>query len=104
MAKVGISVEIRIGEDGLIELREPTNREWNEFDQARYPINRNKVKYNATAARAGLFDKLVIRLENIEDGKGKIGLEELDRIPDRVKADVIFKAFEQTEQVELKNS
>jgi hypothetical protein len=104
MAKVGASVEIRIGDDGLIELREPTNREWNEFDQARYPITRNKVKFNATAARSNLFDKLVVRLENIEDYTGLIGLDGLDRIPDRVKADVVFKAFEQPEQVELKNS
>lgn len=104
MAKIGASIEIRVGEDGLIELREPTNREWNEFDQARYPISRNKVKFNATAARVNLFDKLVIRLENIEDNNGPIGLEELGRIPDRVKADVVFKAFEQPGEIDLKNS
>ncbi|GEM_PF-6311144 len=104
MARIGASIEVKIGEDGLIELREPTNQEWNRFEAERYPIGRNqKLRNNATAARAALFDRLVLRIDNLEDGQGKLGLDTLDRIPERLKSDIVFKAFESVEQVEVKN-
>ena len=104
MAKIGAEIEIRIGEDGLVVLREPTNKEWNLFEAERYPLGRNqKLRNNATAARAALFDRLVVRIENVEDASGPIGMDGIARIPERVKSDIVFRAFEAGEQIELKN-
>lgn len=104
MAKIGAEIEVKIGEDGLIVLREPTNREWNQFESERYPVGRNmKMRNNATAARAVLFDRLVLRIENLEDEQGPLGMETLARIPERMKSDIVFKSFEAAEQIEVKN-
>jgi len=103
MAKLSGEIEVKVGEDGLIVLRKPTNKEWNDFDAARYPVSRNKIKNHAIEARAELFDKLVVRIENLEDDQGPITLETKARIPDRHKGVIIFKAFETDEEIEVKN-
>ena len=94
---------ISVGEDGEIEFREPTNKEWNNFSAARYPVQRGgKVKDNSTQARVDLFDLLVIRIERVEDAQGPITVETKDRLPIRIKTAAIFEAFEATD-VEAKN-
>lgn len=104
MAKLAKDVEVRIGTDGLIILREPTIKEWNEFTSERYPVGkRNQMKDNSSAARLSLFDKLLIRIENIEDDQGVITLETKDRIPARMKVQIIFDAFESGQDVDVKN-
>jgi hypothetical protein len=103
MAKLGNEIQIKIGEDGLIVLRQPTNREWNAFEAERYQLRRNKIQDNASKARVALFDTLVVKIENVEDDQGPITLETKDRIPDRRKAEMIFKALEADDAVEVKN-
>lgn len=102
--KLRQEITVNIGDDGRIVLREPTNREWNEFQQDRYPVGkRNQLKDNSGPARVVLFDKLVVRIENIEDDQGAITLDSKDRIPDRIKGQIIFDAFEASSDVDIKN-
>jgi len=104
MAKLRKDVEVKIGDDGKIILKEPSNHEWNDFVAKRYPLSKgNRLKDNSSEARVELFDKLVVEIENIEDEKGLITLETKERIPARLKAEIIFKAFESEETVEIKN-
>lgn len=94
MAKFVKEHEIKIGEDGLIVLREPTNVEWARFSNDRASVSRGKVKLSGAQARCRLFDKIIVRIENIEDDGGTITLETLDRIPDRVKEKCILERIE----------
>ncbi len=94
---------VTIGDDGEIEFREPTNSEWNNFCSGRYPVQRgNKVKDNSNQARVDLFNLLVVRIDNVEDGAGTITVETKERLPIRIKTAAIFEAFESSE-VEAKN-
>lgn len=98
------NLEVKVGDDGKVILREPTNAEWNNFIANRYPIGRgNRPKDNSSNARAELFDKLLIAVENIEDDAGIITVETKERIPSRIKAEAVFKAFEGEDAVEIKN-
>jgi len=102
--KLGNEIEVKVGEDGKIILREPTNKEWNDFQSERYPVGRhNKMKDNSGPARVALFDKLLIKIENIEDDQGVIALETKDRIYARLKGQIIFDAFESGQEVDVKN-
>jgi len=101
--KLEQGIEVKVGDDGLIVLREPTDQEWNEFEKARYQVRRNKFKDNASRARIDFFDKLVIRIEKIEDDQGPITLETKERIPNRKKAQIVFQAFETNDEIEIKN-
>jgi hypothetical protein len=103
MAKLNGEIEVKVGDDGLIALRNPTNKEWNDFEAARYPLSRNKIKNHALEARAELFDRVVVRIENIEDDQGPITLETRDRIPNRIKSSIIFRTFETDEEIDVKN-
>ncbi len=104
MVKLLKEVEVKVGIDGLLILREPTNKEWNEFEAERYPIGkRNRLKDNSGTARQALFDKLLIRIENLEDNEGIITLETKDRIPARLKGKIIFDAFESDLDIDVKN-
>jgi hypothetical protein len=101
MAKISNEIEVKIGDDGLIVLRQPTNREYNEFEATRYPVKRNVIKDHAREARVVFFDLLLVRVENID--QGPITIEAKDRIPERYKTRIIFNAFEANEDIELKN-
>ncbi len=103
--KLNKEIEIKVGSDGLIVLREPTNKEFNDFQADRYPLGRrNQMKDNSGQARMALFDRLVIKIENIEDNDGAITLDTKDRIPARVKGQIIFDVFESGQDVDIKNS
>lgn len=104
MAKLTKEIQVKVGEDGLIVLREPTNKEWNEFEADRYPVGKkNRMKDNSGPARCNLFDKLVVKIENIEDDSGPITLESKDRFPARFKAQIIFDSFENGQEIDVKN-
>jgi len=98
-------VEIKIGDDGLCVLREPTNAEWNSYKSEAINVGRhNRLKDNSETARAGLFDKVCTKISNLSDEKGEIPISELHRIPVRVKSQCIFQAFESvSEEINLKN-
>ena len=68
----------RSGDEGIAVLREPTNKEWNNFQAAQF---RGKGAVGMTTARAQLFDAIVKDVRNIEDKKGPITIEGKDRIP-----------------------
>jgi len=103
--KLNQEIEVTVGDDGKIVLRQPTNKEWNEFTAARYPMKRGGARMvdKSNSARIHLFDKLITGIDNIEDESGSLTLETLDRLPDWIKQDVIFRALENREDIELKN-
>ncbi len=103
MAKFLKEIEVKVGADGLIVLREPTNKEWNEFEAERYSVGkRNRMKDNSGPARCALFDTLLVRVENLEDSDGQITVSSSARIPSRLKTQIIFDAFE-TQEIDIKN-
>ena len=87
-------VEVKIGDEGIAVLREPTNKEWNNFQAAQF---RGKGAVGMTTARAQLFDVIVTDIRNIEDKQGDITIEGKDRIPARIKAQCIVVGFEMSE-------
>ena len=104
MAKLSNEIEVKVGPDGLLVLRNPTNKEWNCFEADRYPVGkRNRMKDNSGSARVALFDLLLVRIENIEDGVGPITIETKDRFPGRMKSQIIFDAFETGQDIDIKN-
>jgi hypothetical protein len=105
MAKIGFSnkYQYTILGDGILELKEPSNKEWNEYKHDSIKINRVNKK-NAVidmsgvdVARATLFDKICVGVVNLEDENGKITHNDLQRIPDRFKCEAIMKIFEVSE-------
>jgi hypothetical protein len=97
--------EIKIGTDGVVILREPTNKEWNDFSSELITLRRHgKARDESVIARGKLFDRLVTRIDNCEDGQGPVTLETKDRFPIRLKSDIIFNAFQVSEvDIEEKN-
>ncbi|GBE37474.1 hypothetical protein BMS3Bbin08_00064 [bacterium BMS3Bbin08] len=99
-------VKVRIGDEGVIVLREPTNKEWNNFEAARFQLARGGG--SATTARAQLFDTIVTDIQDLGDETGPITLERKDVIPNRLKAQCIVVGFEMSEieldEAEIKNS
>lgn len=90
--------EVKIGADGVVILREPTNKEWNEFSSELLSLKRHgKARDESVSARGRLFDKLVVRIDNCEDGQGPVTIETKDRFPIRLKSDIIFNAFQVSE-------
>jgi hypothetical protein len=83
-------------DEGEITLREPTNKEWNDYSADSFSFGKKgrNVKDNSGAARCKLFDRIVASIENIEDDRGFLTIEDLDRIPARFKQRAIFLVFE----------
>jgi len=83
-------------DDGKITLREPTNKEWNKYDGARFEFSKKgRLKRdNQSAAKSELFDTLVESIDNIDDSLGAITTGDLERIPARYKQRAIFLCFE----------
>ena len=101
--KLSKEISVKVGHDGLIVLREPTNKEWNEFINSQVIWDkRTKATFRINEAREELFDKLVIKIENIEDDDGLITLEGKHRIPSRIKTKIITEVFE-LEEIDVKN-
>ena len=91
------SVEVG-GEEVLFVLREPTNKELNEFLGKRISFKGNKVEDSSVKLRAELFDKLLMEVKNLEDEEGNpITTERKELIPLHWKSDIIFRKFEQFE-------
>ncbi len=85
----------KVGEDGEIELREPTPEEWNQFVADRYPVTRKgKMIDKSGEARCALFDKIAVRVTNLEDNEGPITMTDLQRIPARIKGKAILNQLE----------
>ena len=99
-------VEVTVGDDGKIWLREPSNSEWNHFVGARFKTKRGgqQLQDNSSRARVELFDTLFDRMENINEPKSKGGDPcTCATLPNWIKQDVIFRALEQREDIEVKN-
>lgn len=92
---------VKIGADGVVGLREPTNEEWNNFSAELVSFKRHgKVRDESVEARGLLFDRIVTRLDNFIDPSGApITLETKERFPLRIKSDIIFNTFQQSEIV-----
>lgn len=95
MARFSNEHKIKVGDDGLVVLREPTNKEWETYTRDRVTVRRGKVNTTSFKASCDLLDAVVTRIENIEDDDGNpVTLETLDRIPGRYKELWIVEAFE----------
>lgn len=93
---------VKWGTDGWVELSEPSNEQWNEYQKRKYPISRRgqAVTNDAHAAAIWLFDELYLAHGGLEDQDGEIPLAALDRLPGRYKALTVQKLFELEDDVE----
>jgi hypothetical protein len=91
-------------EDVVFTLRQPTNKELNQFLSDRYEIGKkNRMKDTSLDARIGFFDKLLIKVENLVDANNvAITPERKDEIPANWKGGVIFNLFED-QDISIKN-
>jgi len=101
-------IEVGDGEEdpGYITLKEPSDEDWAKFMRDRYPVRRGGRQGpvdNSFAMRVWLFDRLCVKVENLADADGPIGEDWKERIPSRLKAEMIFKTFENRDDVILKN-
>lgn len=105
--KLGEKIKVSIvvdGEEVIFTLRQPSNEELNKFLESRYTVVGRKVLDRSLKARCEFFDKIIEKIENLEDENGvAITVENKEKIPASWKNDVIFKTFEDTE-VNIKNS
>ena len=85
-------------------LRQPTNKELNDFLTDRYEVGkRNQMKDHSLPARLAFFNLLLIRVDNlVDDADNPIGPEQKDLIPSTWKSAVIFQLFEDND-VAVKN-
>ena len=93
MAKIAATHEVKFGDDGVFILREPTRKEWNSYHADMSKVRGNQVKLRLSKAKCDLFDKLVTDIKNVEDDAGEITVDTLDRIPPRIKEDIIDEAL-----------
>ena len=102
--KLSNEIKVDAGDDGHVVLREPTAREWNNYTAAKGQLRGQRYIDKTSQARGDLFDKIVMNIEGIEDDNGPITMETKDRIPLRLKSQIIFKAFEEEDAIDVKNS
>jgi hypothetical protein len=87
-------------------LRQATNQEINQFLSARFSTKRGKFGDSSTPARCNFFDKLLTKVENLEDPSGDpVTAETKDKIPANWKASIILSLYEneEVEEVDVKN-
>jgi len=91
--------------EGRIVLREPTNKEWNDYSANTFSVGKKrKVTDTSGQARCVLFDKIVSAIDHVEDSRGAVTLQDLDRIPARYKQRAVFLCFEDdAQEVDEKN-
>ena len=90
--------------DGIITMREPTNKEWNDYTAERYPMGKhNKLKDNSTLARSNLFDKIVTGFSNIKVKGISVTMESKELLPMRVKCEAILTKLDEQVGGEAKN-
>jgi hypothetical protein len=90
-------VGITVGDETFISiLRNPTNKELNDFLEERYELGRKgKVKDHSLQARICFYDLLLTGVENLEAPDGSpVTPDRKDLIPANWKGAVIFKEFE----------
>lgn len=100
MAKLGFDIKYKypVLGDGFFILREPTNKEWNDYKKELVKtnfVNKNNFTVETDInAKDKLFDKICIEVINIEDDKGFITSNDLDRIPARYKQECIMQCID----------
>ena len=89
-------VEVMVnGEPCFFTLRQPTNEEFNKFSGSRWKGGRRgSMEDCAVKVRCELFDKLLVKVEDLEDESGPIAVDGKDRIPVNIKSAVVFELFE----------
>ena len=101
--------ESYLTDQGLFVLRQPTNEEWNAYGIAKIE-SQGTVKESKTSmndAMCDLFDKIVVKLENlIDDDDTPITMDNFkDRINVKEKTGMILQGVELNNQgINLKNS
>ncbi len=92
------------GEEVKFYFREPSNKELNDFLSSRWTTGKKgKVDDRSHEARCEFFDKLLVRVENLEDPEGNpVTPERKELIPANWKADMVFKLFEDAD-IDVKN-
>jgi len=99
---LGSEIKVRVGDDGLVFFKEPSIQESNSYNREKFPVaRRGKMQNNTASAHVKYFDQWVIRIENISRGGVPLTLGNLDLFPARLKSDIMFKAFDNRDDVEL---
>lgn len=95
------------GDEARFTFREATNQEINTLLSSRWEGKggrKSRIRDTGAAARADLFDRLLVAVENLFDVDGtEINTEGKDRIPLKWKNDIIFQKYEEDE-TSVKNS
>ena len=107
MAKLGKNIIFEVGDDGLIEMRHPTNEEWNDYQANKIEAQSEGRDIPAlNKVICDFFDKLIVKIENIEDSDDTpITLENLGRISIKEKTSMIMQGIELNSQgISIKNS
>lgn len=106
MAKLSKEHKVKYGEDAVIIMREPTNKEWNTLNSGRVKLGRKgrPDTSGGLKARCQLFDAVLTSIENLEDDDGKITMETIERIPARLKEQWIMETFENDEGEHLEDT
>ena len=90
--------KVQVGDDGIFTFAEPTPKQWEEFNNRKFPVSgrgrKVRLQQNLGAARVWLFDQLITNIEHINDGETEITIETKEKIPARMKESAIFEAFE----------
>jgi hypothetical protein len=108
MAKLTAEIRVPIRHEGEIvpiTIRRPSNEEMNVYLGRKTEYTQGKDKKLRTCepeARHELFDKLVVKVENLEDEAGQVTAETLDRIPANWK-NLIIEHYVDTVLIDLKN-
>ena len=106
MAKLGNGWKAKVdlnGEKVTFDFREATNKEINEFKDARYQTKGKKMNDKSHSAREDFFDKLCTGVHDLEDASDQpITLERISEVPAHWKHDIIFSKYEDNE-IDIKN-
>lgn len=106
MAKLGKEIIFEVGDDGIIKLRQPTNKEWNQYNADKIDAQMDGRDVEASnRIMCELFDTLVTEITNIEDADDtKITLTDLTKINAKEKASMIMQGIELNSQgISIKN-
>lgn len=99
-----IKASVKVGDEEVVfTLRQPTNKEINDFLGKRYQVKGRKMDDKSVDTRIELFDTLLTDVQNLEDADGlPVTVDRKELIPGTWKNSIIFQQLESVE-VDLKN-
>lgn len=112
MAKIQSTIvrNIKFGDEpAKFTARQPTNKEYNEYLADKSCMgskSKKELQLHHDRARVNLFDKIITKIEDLEDETGPVTLERLDAVPLPAKVQFIAATIDdiEIEEVDPKNS